>query len=166
MFARLYRLQSFSKLLCLAFFSELSLVLISFKILTLNHLGWFLRCTRVLPHVSCKGCPGPLDFNARVKQVLGLHWLGKLVAILGMQPVHIFPSTFDWFISLHPQAMCKQLIQLKSWFLYMLEISQTPFQVSLFWINACEINAASSSTERTESKILKYCTQKALLVKT
>ena len=29
-----------------AFFSELSLVLISFKILTLNHLGWFLRFTR------------------------------------------------------------------------------------------------------------------------
>ena len=35
----------------------------------------------------------------------------------------------------------------------MLEISQTPFQVSLFWINVYEINAASSSTERTESKI-------------
>ena len=28
------------------FFSESSLVLISFKILTLNHLGWFLRFTR------------------------------------------------------------------------------------------------------------------------
>lgn len=36
----------------------------------------------------------------------------------------------------------------------MLEISQTPFQVSLFWINAYEINAASSLAERTESKIL------------
>lgn len=36
----------------------------------------------------------------------------------------------------------------------MLEISQTPFQVPLFWINAYEINAASSLAERTESKIL------------
>ena len=36
----------------------------------------------------------------------------------------------------------------------MLEISQTPFQVSLFWINAYEINGASSLAERTESKIL------------
>lgn len=50
--------------------------------------------------------------------------------------------------------MCKQLTQLKSWLLYMLEISKTPFQVSLFWINAYEINAASSLAERTESKIL------------
>lgn len=36
----------------------------------------------------------------------------------------------------------------------MLEISQTPFPVSLFWINAYEINGASSLAERTESKIL------------
>ena len=44
-FSSLYRSQSLSKLLFLAFFSELSRFLISFKILTLNHLGWFLHFT-------------------------------------------------------------------------------------------------------------------------